>query len=137
MFTGDDFNYVDLIAGDQAGHSHALLGILDPIAPIASAALAALAAGDEAGYRKLLEPTQPLARHIFEAPTQHYKTGVVFLAWLNGHQQGFVMVDGHQSSRSLIHLAELFRLADRVGLLRDPDRACHKMRGLLALHGVT
>jgi hypothetical protein len=142
MYTGDDFNYAELIAGDGAGdapvrrHSDALLGIFDAIAPAASVALSALAAGDEASFHAILAPTVPLSRHIFQAPTRFYKTGVVFMAWLNGHQSHFTMVGGQQSARSLVHLAELFRLADAAGLLADPDLACHRMQTLLALHGV-
>ncbi len=136
MYTGDDFNYAELIAGDAAGHSDALLGIFDAIAPAASAALAALAAGDRRQFDEVLEPTVPLSRHIFRAPTRFYKTGVVFMAWLNGLQDHFVMVGGQQSARSLLHLAELFRLADRAGLLRDPALACRRMGHVLALHGI-
>ena len=136
MYTGDDFNYAELIAGDGQGHSDALLGIFDAIAPAASAALAALALGDTARFHALLGPTVPLSRHIFQAPTRFYKTGVVFMAWLNGLQPHFVMVGGQQSARSLPHFAELFRLADQAGLLRDPSLACARMRHLLALHGV-
>ena len=136
MYTGDDFHYAELIAGDAAGHSDALLGIFDAIAPAASAALAALAAGDRAAFDAILAPTVPLSRHIFKAPTRFYKTGVVFMAYLNGLQEHFVMVGGQQSARSLPHLAELFRLADRAGLLLDPPRAAARMRAVLAVHGV-
>ena len=137
MYTGDDFNYSELIEGDAFGYSDALLGIFDAIAPVASAALNALAAGERDRFRSLLAPTVPLARHLFQAPTRFYKTGVVFLAWLNGHQDHFTMVGGQQSARSLLHLAEAFRLADRAGVLRDPDLACQRMRLLLGVHGVT
>jgi hypothetical protein len=136
MYTGDDFNFAALIGGDANGHSDALLGIFDAIAPAASTALTALADGDRASFDQILAPTVPLSRHIFAAPTRFYKTGVVFLAWLNGHQSHFTMVGGQQSARSIVHLAELFRLADAAGLLRDPDLATSRMRTLLALHGV-
>jgi hypothetical protein len=136
MYTGDDFNYPELIAGDAQGYSDALLGIFDAIAPVASAALSALAAGDRARYDALLAPTVPLSRTIFEAPTRFYKTGVVFMAWLNGWQSHFTMVGGQQSARSLVHLAQVFRLADAAGLLADPARAVARMRALLALHGI-
>ena len=136
MYTGDDFNYPDLIEGDRAGHSDALLGIFDAIAPAASAALDRLAAGDAPGFHDILAPTVPLARHIFAAPTRFYKTGLVFLAWLNGHQEHFVMVGGQQSARSVVDLAETFRLADAAGLLRDPELAASRMRHLLALNSV-
>jgi hypothetical protein len=136
MYTGDDFNFAELIGGDGNGYSDALLGIFDAIAPAASGALSALAAGDRSGFRDILAPTVPLSRHIFRAPTRFYKTGVVFLAWLNGHQEHFVMVGGQESARSLLHLAELFRLADAAGLLSDPALACRRMRQLLATHGV-
>jgi hypothetical protein len=136
MYTGDDFGFADLIAGDAHGHSDALLGIFDSIAPAASAALAALSAGEPERYRRILAPTVPLSRHVFGAPTRFYKTGLVFLAWLAGRQDHFVMVGGQQSARSLPHLAELFRLADAAGLLPDPDLACARMRTLLAMHGV-
>ena len=142
MYTGDDFNYAELIAGDGVGsqprhrQSDALLGIFDAIAPAASAALAALAAGDEARFHAILAPTVPLSRHIFQAPTRFYKTGVVFMAWLNGHQSHFVMVGGQQSTRSLVHLCELFRLADAAGLIEQPELALHRMQALLRLHGV-
>jgi len=136
MYTGDDFNYAELIAGDEEGHSEALLGIFDAIAPAASAALGALARGGQNEFFDILEPTVPLSRHIFNAPTRFYKTGVVFLAYLNGLQDHFVMVGGQESARSLVHLAELFRLADAAALLRDPDVAAARMRTLLALHGI-
>jgi hypothetical protein len=142
MYTGDDFNYAELIAGDGVGetpnqqHSDALLGIFDAIAPAASAALAALAADDLDRFHAILAPTVPLSRHIFKAPTRYYKTGVVFMAWLNGHQDHFVMVGGQQSTRSLPHLAELFRLADAAGLIEQPDLAIQRMGHLLALHGI-
>jgi hypothetical protein len=136
MYTGDDFNFVELIEGDGEGHSDALLGIFDAIAPAASAALSALAAGDRAAYHDILAPTVPLSRHIFQAPTRFYKTGVVFLAWLNGHQEHFVMVGGQESARSLLHFAELFRLADQAGLLADPGLACHRMKQFLAMRGI-
>ena len=136
MYTGDDFNYAELIAGDDKGYSDALLGIFDAIAPAASAALAALAAGDRQRFDDVLAPTVPLSRHIFKAPTRFYKTGVVFMAYLNGLQDHFVMVGGQQSARSLLHLAELFRLADRAGLLRDPELALRRMGHVLALHGI-
>jgi hypothetical protein len=136
MYTGDDFNYAELIAGDEHGYSDALLGIFDPIAPAVGGALASLQRNDLATFHDILAPTVPLSRHIFKAPTRFYKTGVVFMAWLNGHQDHFVMVGGQQSTRSIRHFAELFRLADKAGLLRDPDLAASRMRGLLALHGV-
>jgi len=136
MYTGDDFNYAELIAGDEQGHSDALLGIFDPIAPAVGGALAALSRNDLSTFHGILAPTVPLSRHIFRAPTRFYKTGVVFMAWLNGHQDHFVMVGGQQSTRSIQHFAELFRLADKAGLLSDPERAAARMRTLLALHGV-
>jgi hypothetical protein len=136
MYTGDDFNYPALIHGDEQGHSHALLGIFDAIAPAASAALQALDAGDTERYETILGPTVPLSRHIFRAPTYYYKTGVVFLAYLNGHQRHFRMIGGLESARSVTHLGELFALADAAGLLRDPDLAVARMRPVLALAGV-
>jgi hypothetical protein len=137
MYTGDDFNYAELIAGDAEGHSDALLGIFDAIAPAASAALAELGRGSVNAFFELLEPTVPLSRHIFKAPTRFYKTGVVFLAWLNGLQDHFTMIGGQQSTRSLQHFAELFRLADRARVLTDPPLAVARMRQLLATHGVS
>ena len=142
MYTGDDFNYAELIAGDGFGselfhgQSDALLGIFDAIAPAASAALGALAAGNTERFHALLGPTVPLSRHIFQAPTRFYKTGVVFMAWLNGHQSHFSMVGGQQSTRSLQHLAELFRLADAASVLEKPERAGQRMTSLLAVHGI-
>jgi len=136
MYTGDDFNYAELIAGDSGRHSDALLGIFDAIAPAASAALAALAAGDLDRFHAILAPTVPLSRHIFQAPTRFYKTGVVLMAWLNGHQSHFTMVGGQQSTRSLPHFAELFRLADAAGLIEQPELAVRRMKTLLVLHGV-
>ena len=136
MYTGDDFNYAELIEGDEEGHSDALLGIFDAIAPAASAALAALAADDRARFHEILAPTVPLSRHIFKAPTRFYKTGIVFLAWLNGLQDHFTMVGGQESARSTLHLAELFRLADGAGLLRDPDLASRRMATAMAVRGV-
>ena len=136
MYTGDDFNYAELIEGDTQGFSHALLGIFDAIAPAASAALSALARNDSKTFNDILAPTVPLSRHIFKAPTRFYKTGVVFMAYLNGLQDHFTMVGGQQSARSIVHLSELFRLADRAGLLRDPGLACARMRATLAVHGI-
>ena len=135
MYSGDDFNYPDLIAGDGEGYSHALLGIFDAIAPAASVALSGLAKGNLKTYHKLMGPTVPLSRLIFRAPTQYYKTGIVFLAWLNGHQDHFVMVGGAQAMRPLPYFTEIFRLADQAGLLRDPDLAVKRMKQLLAIHG--
>ncbi|GGQ91567.1 dihydrodipicolinate synthase family protein [Kitasatospora griseola] len=136
MYTGDDFNYPELVRGDEVGHSDALLGVFDPIAEVAAAALQALDAGDLARYDALFGPTVPLARHLFAAPTFHYKTGIVFLAWLCGHQEHFTMVAGAQSGRSVSHLVELFRLADAAGVLGDPELAAGRMREFLALAGV-
>jgi hypothetical protein len=136
MYTGDDFNYPELIEGDPDGHSDALLGIFDAIAPAASAALGRLASGDARGFHDILAPTVPLARHIFASPTRFYKTGLAFLAWLNGHQEHFVMVGGQQSARSVADLAETFRLADAAGLLRDPELAASRMRHFLAVNGI-
>jgi hypothetical protein len=135
MYTGDDFNYAELIAGDEDGYSHALLGIFDAIAPAASAGLARLAEGDRQGFHGILEPTVPLSQHIFKNPTRFYKTGVVFLAWLNGLQDHFMMVGGQESARSLLHLAELFRLADKARVLHDPEMAAARMSRLLSVHG--
>ncbi len=136
MYTGDDFNYDRLIAGDANGYSDALLGIFDPIAPAAALALAALDAGDMERYRRILEPTIPLSRHIFSAPTYNYKTGVVFLAFLNGFQKHFHMIRGLEAARSIAHLCELFVLADKASLLRDPELALERMRSVLLLSGV-
>src|SRR5438132_11447966 len=136
MYTGDDFNYDRLILGDGQRHSDALLGIFDAIAPAASAALQALDRGDAAGYRRALAPTVALSRHIFQPPTHAYKTGIVFLAYLNGHQRHFRMIGAAETARSVLHLAELFRLADCAGLLLDPERAAERMRPVLAMAGV-
>jgi hypothetical protein len=136
MYTGDDFNYAELIEGDAQGHSDALLGIFDAIAPAAAAALGALARGDCATFHAVLAPTVPLSRHIFRAPTRFYKTGVVFMAYLNGHQDHFTLVGGQESARSTLHLAELFRLADAAGLLADADMAASRMRAVMATRGV-
>jgi len=136
MYTGDDFNYAELIAGDGHGHSHALLGIFDAIAPAASYALSRLAASDAQGFHDVLGPTVPLSRHIFKAPTRFYKTGIVFMAYLNGHQDHFTMVSGQESARSTLHLAELFRLADQAGLLANPELATQRMKAILAVRGV-
>jgi uncharacterized protein DUF993 len=136
MYTGDDFNYPDLIEGDAQGHSHALLGIFDAIAPAASQALAALAKGNAKKFHALLDPTVPLSRLIFRAPTQYYKTGIVFLAWLNGHQDHFIMVNGAQAMRPIPYFAGIFRLADQARLLRKPDLAVQRMKRLLAVYGL-
>jgi hypothetical protein len=136
MYTGDDFNYAELIAGDAQSYSDALLGIFDAIAPAAAAALGALTRGDRKTFHDILAPTVPLSRHIFMAPTRFYKTGVVFMAYLNGLQDHFTMVGGQESARSTLHLAELFRLADAAGLLADPDRAATRMRCVMTTRGV-
>ena len=136
MYTGDDFNFAELIEGDAQGYSDALLGIFDAIAPAASQALGYLSSNENQNFHEVLGPSVPLSRHIFKAPTRFYKTGVVFMAWLNGHQDHFVMVGGQQSARSILHLAEIFRLADAAGLLTDPGLACARMKQLLAVHGI-
>jgi Protein of unknown function (DUF993) len=136
MYTGDDFNYAELIAGDARGYSDALLGIFDAIAPAAAAALGAFTRGDSKTFHDILAPTVPLSRHIFKAPTRFYKTGVVFMAYLNGLQDHFTLVGGQESARSTLHLAELFRLADAAGLIADPDKASNRMRAVMATHGV-
>jgi hypothetical protein len=135
-FTGDDFNYAELIEGDGRKYSHALLGIFDAVAPQASTALAALAAGEVGTFRAVIEPTVPLSRKIFEAPTQYYKAGVVFLAWLNGHQDHFTMPAGMQSARGVLHYADVFRLADQANVLDRPDLAVTRMKNLMGVHGV-
>ena len=135
-YTGDDFNFAELIRGDARGHSHALLGIFDAIAPAASAALQALDRGAVDAYEAILAPTVPLSRHIFGAPTFYYKTGVVFLAYLNGHQSHFRMVGGLESARSVVHLGRVLELADRARLLRDPELAAARMRTVLAVSGI-
>ena len=137
MYTGDDFNYAQLIHGDETGHSDALLGIFDGIAPAASAALQALDEGDVARYHAILAPTVPLSRHIFRAPTHAYKTGLVFLAYLNGHQTHFRMLGGAESARSVVHLAEVVRLADSAGLLDDPALAAERARAVFAVAGIS
>lgn len=136
-FTGDDFNYAEMIEGDAKGHSHALLGIFDAIAPNASNALAALARDDVAAFRAILAPTVPLSRKIFEAPTQYYKAGIVFLAWLNGHQSHFTMPAGMQSARGIVHYSEIFKLADQANVLTKPELAMQRMTALLATAGIS
>jgi hypothetical protein len=137
LYTGDDFNYPELIIGDDAGHSDALLGIFAAIYPAASTALQDLDNDNIGRAREILEATRVLGRHLFAPPTLYYKTGIAFLAWLNGHQPGFAMVGGLAGGRSVVHLCEVFVLADRAGLLSDPDLAAHRMRTLLAVNGVT
>ena len=134
-FTGDDFNYAELIEGDGTKYSHALLGIFDAVAPSASKALASLAAGDVSTFRAVIEPTVPLSRKIFEAPTQYYKAGIVFLAWLNGHQKHFTMPAGMQSARGLLHYADIFRLADKANVLDRPELATERMKAFLTTQG--
>ena len=136
LFTGDDFSYPELILGDEAGFSHALLGIFDAIGPVASAAFGALDRGDRDGFLQILNPTVRLARHIFQEPTYHYKTGLVFLAYLNGLQTHFRMVGGLESARSVAHMSRLFILADQAGLLLDQETAVERMQRFLALAGV-
>lgn len=136
MYTGDDFNYPDLIAGDEHGHSDALLGIFDPIAGVAARALGQLAAGDLEGYHATFAPSVPLSRHIFKAPTRFYKTGVVFMAYLTGHQDHFTMIGGQESTRSTLHLAEIIRLANASGLFTDPELAADRARPVFAARGV-
>ncbi|MFI6682429.1 dihydrodipicolinate synthase family protein [Streptomyces sp. NPDC050485] len=135
-YTGDDFSYPELMAGDEQGFSHALLGIFDPLAPLAAEAVRLLDTGDAKGFRGLLDPTVELSRHLFQPPTHFYKTGVVFLAWLAGHQSHFTMVGGFQSARSLPHLARAYELADGLGLFSDPALAESRMKSLLNVYGV-
>lgn len=136
MYTGDDFNYPELIAGEDGHYSHALLGIFDAIAPVAAAALNELALGNSGEYYRLMNPTVALSREIFKAPTQYYKAGIVFLAWLNGHQSHFSMAGGMQTAREISHYAEIFRLADQAGLLQDPQLATRRMKNLLTVYGL-
>ncbi|MCF1303426.1 dihydrodipicolinate synthase family protein [Raoultella ornithinolytica] len=136
MYTGDDFNYPELIAGEDGHYSHALLGIFDAIAPVAAAALNELALGNSGEYYRLMNPTVALSREIFKAPTQYYKAGIVFLAWLNGHQSHFSMAGGMQEAREISHYAEIFRLADQAGLLQDPQLATRRMKNLLTVYGL-
>ncbi|MVT03881.1 dihydrodipicolinate synthase family protein [Enterobacter sp. 10-1] len=136
MYTGDDFNYPELIAGEDGYYSHALLGIFDAIAPVAAAALNELALGNSGEYYRLMDPTVALSREIFKAPTQYYKAGIVFLAWLNGHQHHFAMAGGMQSAREISHYAEIFRLADQAGLLQNPPLASRRMQNLLTIYGL-
>jgi len=136
MYTGDDFNYPELIEGDDQGYSHALLGIFDPLAPAAANAVSKLSEGNKPGFRATLDPTVPLARHIFRAPTQYYKTGVVFLAWLNGFQDHFIMLNGAQSTRSLPYFVDCFKKAEQCGVLRNPEIAIERMRSLLKFYGL-
>ena len=131
MYTGDDFNYPKLILGDEAGYSDALLGIFDAIAPAAALAFQALDRGDIAHYNAIFEPTVALSRHIFQPPTYYYKTGITFLAYLNGYQDHFKMLGGQETARSVLHLCELFRLADAAGLFHDPDVVVQRMRAFL------
>jgi hypothetical protein len=133
MYTGDDFNYAELIAGDEHSYSHGLLGIFDPIAPVAAVGLSELAQGRVDAFRALLDPTVALSREIFRAPTRHYKAGVVFIAWLNGHQKHFSMAGGLQSARGAAHFAKVFELADACGVLTDPELAQHRMKQYLAV----
>ncbi|MFK0226595.1 dihydrodipicolinate synthase family protein [Streptomyces sp. NPDC090303] len=135
-YTGDDFHYPELIAGDEQGFSHALLGIFDPLGPLAAEAVRILDTGDVEGFRRTLDPTVALSRHLFRPPTRFYKTGVVLLAWLAGHQDHFTMVGGLHSARSLPHLARAYELADGLGLFPDPALAESRMRALLTVYGV-
>lgn len=137
MYTGDDFNYPDLIKGDEHGFSHALLGIFDPIAGAAAQALSALANGDESGYHAAFDPTVPLSRHIFRAPTRFYKTGVVFMAYLNGHQDHFTMIGGQESTRSSLHLADIVRLANEARLFADPELTAARASAVFAARGIS
>lgn len=136
MYTGDDFNYPELIEGDELGYSDALLGIFDPIAGTAARALGQLGAGDIAGYNKTFAPSVPLSRHIFKAPTRFYKTGVVFMAYLSGHQDHFTMIGGQESARSTLHLADIIRMGNACGLFVDPDQTAARARAVFAARGV-
>lgn len=136
MYTGDDFHYDELIAGDEEGYSHALLGVFDPLAEVAAKAVRLIDDGDLTGCRETLRRTVPFSRHLFQKPTFFYKTGVVFLAYLNGHQQHFRMLGGQEGFRSILHLTELFRLADQIGLFLNPELAVKRMRTVLTLAGV-
>lgn len=136
VFTGDDFNYVDLIAGDGTRHSEALLGAFAAVPRFASAAFARLDAGDTAGFRDILEPTLPLSRLVFSAPTQYYKVGVAWLTYLDGGQHHFRMLKGFETGRNLLHLAELVRVAGGLGLFTDPDLAAQRASAYFAVQGV-
>lgn len=136
MYTGDDFNYASLIEGDEHGYSDALLGIFDAIAPAASAAIHELDKGNMGEYHRILEKTVPLSRHIFQTPTYSYKTGIVFMAYLNGHQSHFRMIAGAESARSIIHLSKVFVLADEAGLISDPELAMERMKLVTQLAGI-
>lgn len=136
LYTGDDFNYPDLIAGDGEFHSDALLGIFAGIPQVTAAALGRLDDGDTTGFRAALDPTVPLARHVFGAPTPYYKAGIAFLNWLDGRQPGYAMVGGLHAARSAVHQARTFVLADQAGVLTDPVGAAGRMRRYLAVHGL-
>ncbi|WP_432523517.1 dihydrodipicolinate synthase family protein [Kineococcus sp. SYSU DK006] len=140
LYTGDDFNYPELIEGEvvdgREHHSDALLGIFAAIPHVAAAGLLRLDAGDPAGFRAALDPTLPLARHVFGAPTPYYKAGIAFLNWLDGRQPGYAMVGGLHAARSAVHQAQAFRLADEAGVLTDPQLAARRLRGYLAVHGI-
>ncbi|MCF3138456.1 dihydrodipicolinate synthase family protein [Paenarthrobacter sp. AR 02] len=136
LYTGDDFNYPELIDGDETHHSDALLGIFAAIYPAASVALQRYDAGQGAEGRAILDSTRELGKHIFSAPTFYYKTGIAFMSWLNGKQPGFQMVGGLHSGRSVLHLAKTFELADKAGLLKDPSLAAFRMSDYLRINGV-
>jgi hypothetical protein len=136
MYTGDDFDYPTTIKGDGERHSDAFLGAFDLIAPAASAAVQALDEDEVEQFDKILEPTLHLSRHVFSSPTYYYKTGVVFMAYLCGHQDHFRMINGLESARSIVHLSRQLVLADQAGLLPDPDLAAHRMGLALELAGV-
>jgi len=144
MLTGDDFHFSHLIVGEDGADggaqqegtfSHALLGAFAATAPAASAAVQALDRGDRAEARRILDDAERLARHVFSTPTFHYKTGVAFLSWLNGHQQAFSMVGGMHAARSLPHLSRTVELAAATGNLEDPPLAAARWHALLSLHG--
>jgi Protein of unknown function (DUF993) len=134
LYTGDDFGYADLIRGDDSGHSDALLGAFAAVTGPAAAALHALDDGDLAGYEAAIGPTVPLSRLIFEPPTYNYKTGVAFMAWLNGLQPRFSMLDGFERRRPAGHLIRVFELAAAAGALTDPDMAVSRMSAFLSEH---
>ena len=137
VYTGDDYNYVDMIAGEGSQHSDALLGAFAAVPRFASAAFAKLDDGDTAAFRNILATTIPLSRLIFAAPTQYYKVGVAWLTYLDGRQDHFRMIAGFETGRSLLHLADLVRTAGAIGLFGDPDFTAHRAGAYFDAQGIS
>ena len=137
MYTGDDFNYPELIRGEGEQFSHALLGIFDAIAPAAAAAMHALDDGRPGPLRRAPGADRAaLAPHLRRAHARTTRRASSSSPTSTATSSTSGWSAGWRAGAPVLHLAELFVLADQAGLLRDPELASERMRHVLALAGV-